>query len=513
MFRKTIKSVILAGLFLLILSSNGFSQEVWQDMTGSIKDLDLRVIAVDPSNPQVIFTGSSKMLYRSIDGGKSWEEAFTVYGAGELNYITINKKSPSTMYLATSNGLFKTINSGSNWRRVFKGIGEGKKEILSVAIHPFDSNLIYAGTKYGLFSSKDGSRTWYKLGKGISNEEINFILPDLIHSDILYIATRKGVFKSTDMASSWQKIFTIREDKEEQVFSDVGDEETQESQRGVSCIRTSTLNADRIYIGTHKGIFTTEDSGKEWKKMTSIGLIEEDIKFIATSPLCIATEKGVFRFHEEKKEWQRLHKGITAERVNMLSFDFNTNSLWAAGDGGVFKISAKDTKKIVKKSIITPQLKDEPTIREIQKAAIRYAEVEPEKIKRWRRGAKYRSLFPELSVDYDKTINYDSGSDSYYVGPRDWGINLKWDLADLIWNPYQKDIDVRSRLMVQLRDDVLDEVTHLYYERRRLQKELISPSEIDSNSLLDKELQLQELTANIDALTDGYFSKRLKSIP
>jgi len=41
---------------------------------------------------------------------------------------------------------------------------------------------------------------------------------------------------------------------------------------------------------------------------------------------------------------------------------------------------------------------------------------------------------------------------------------------------------------MQLRDDILDEVTRLYFERGRL----------------------QELTADIDGLTGGYLSRRLR---
>ena len=63
--------------------------------------------------------------------------------------------------------------------------------------------------------------------------------------------------------------------------------------------------------------------------------------------------------------------------------------------------------------------------------------------------------------------------------------------------------------MVQLRDDVLDEVTRLYFERRKLQIELMTSPPKEINAKLEKILRLQELTAGVDALTGGYLSKRL----
>ena len=63
--------------------------------------------------------------------------------------------------------------------------------------------------------------------------------------------------------------------------------------------------------------------------------------------------------------------------------------------------------------------------------------------------------------------------------------------------------------IVKLRDKVLEDVTRLYFDRRRLQVEqLLSPAG-DLRSQLKNELRLQELTANIDALTGGRFSASL----
>lgn len=65
--------------------------------------------------------------------------------------------------------------------------------------------------------------------------------------------------------------------------------------------------------------------------------------------------------------------------------------------------------------------------------------------------------------------------------------------------------------MVQLRDDILDEVTKLYFERLRVKMELDNLSIEDRKKRFEKELKLQELTASIDALTGGYFSRQVRA--
>ena len=91
-------------------------------------------------------------------------------------------------------------------------------------------------------------------------------------------------------------------------------------------------------------------------------------------------------------------------------------------------------------------------------------------------------------------------------------MGFSWNLCNLVWNDDQTSIDTRSRLMVELRNDVLNEVTHLYYERRRLEFEMAMSPVRDLPVELDKEVRLEELTAGIDALTGGYFSRRLQEM-
>lgn len=63
--------------------------------------------------------------------------------------------------------------------------------------------------------------------------------------------------------------------------------------------------------------------------------------------------------------------------------------------------------------------------------------------------------------------------------------------------------------MVELRNDILDEVNKVYFERIRVKVELDNLSIEDRKKRFEKELRLRELTASIDALTGGYFSQQL----
>jgi hypothetical protein len=91
----------------------------------------------------------------------------------------------------------------------------------------------------------------------------------------------------------------------------------------------------------------------------------------------------------------------------------------------------------------------------------------------------------------------------------DWDVSLSWDLSDLIWNDAQTSIDVRSKLMVELRNDILDQVNKLYFERLRVRSELDNLAIEDRHKRFQMQLKLEELTASLDSLTSGYYSAQL----
>jgi len=165
----------------------------------------------------------------------------------------------------------------------------------------------------------------------------------------------------------------------------------------------------------------------------------------------------------------------------------------------------------------------EPDINEVQQAAIKYAEVEPEKILSWRRQASKKAFFPKVTAGIERDTgdlwHWESGSttrsnDDILIRGKDsieWDISLSWDLGEIIWNDDQTSIDTRSRLMVQLRQDILDEVTRIYFERMRLKNQLDNLNIEDRKKRIDKEIKIRELTALLDALTGGYFSRAIQT--
>lgn len=166
----------------------------------------------------------------------------------------------------------------------------------------------------------------------------------------------------------------------------------------------------------------------------------------------------------------------------------------------------------------------EPDVRKVQAMAQGYARTNPELVDGWLSASRRAYLLPKLNLQYDKrlelynTFDYVSDDGGEPVSEQDGGridnddkyvVKLEWRLDKLVMSSEQIRVINESQDIVKLRDKVLDEVTRLYFDRRRLQVELLLAPTGDLRTQLENELRLQELTANLDALTGGSFSASL----
>lgn len=531
-------TVVLVSTVVLEASEIPF----WKDLTNGLKERSIKALAINPNKSQLIFIGTPRAVYKSEDRGNNWKRVLAI---SEVNSIIVDPKNTSVVYVATSRGIFKSSDDGKNWRRVFTASDDEQRYALNIAIHPKNSNEIYVGTKAGLFTSKDAGEKW-EVVTGIERVAIYKIAINEASDNQIFLATSKGIYKSSDSTGNFDLVFAMTEEEVEDDDNGETEFESSDSDNGrdfvrqVSDIEFDPANKDIIFAATNKGIFRSSDSGGTWQVFEANGLINNQINYILVSPrlsglLYVATDGGVFRFY--KGQWQCLYKGLISQVINILAFEPNFKVLWAGTNNGIFRLvdnikeeekASSDSGSEINSQELLNKFDDEPTIKQVQEVAVRYAEVNQDKILSWRKKAQMKALLPSLSVGVD----HDKGKESYltrgnywysgtYRGIDDtnhwgsdknfgWDVTLSWDLGDLVWNDDQTSIDVRSRLMVQLRDDILNEVIRLYFERRRIQAEILVIQPADLRVKIEKELRIQELTAGIDALTGGYFSRAIE---
>ncbi|MDP6944247.1 MAG: hypothetical protein QF464_08865 [Myxococcota bacterium] len=168
------------------------------------------------------------------------------------------------------------------------------------------------------------------------------------------------------------------------------------------------------------------------------------------------------------------------------------------------------------------KLKAEPTVRDVQEAALQYFRVNQGQIDSMRSRARIKALAPVLEVSggYTKSElddistnaaeGFSTFSDPWVVrgsGGMGWNIRAKMtlNLPRLVFNP--EELDVAS--LAGLVEGILKESTRLYYMRRRLQVDMVLKPPTDQATLLSKQLRIEELTAMLDAMTGGWYQTAL----
>ena len=424
------------------------------------------------------------------------------------------------IYAATDQGLFASSNAGLNWKRVFNGAKQAQNICTGLAVK---GETVILGTNSGLYISKDSGRSWEKetgvLGRSrILNVEVCSVNKDLN----FYAASINGVFRKQN-GGGWENIY-VQGDK---AVDPVDDEQTvvlDEVVRysGVRYIKCDPIQEGLLYLATDKGIYKSADDGNSWSGLAEYGLLDRNVKTLSlsgSSKLFAVTDSGIFAFNDGR--WLEQTSSLSAGIINTLAIS-EQGGLFIGAGKGIFR-SAVSSQAVFYETKISGYSADEPKVRQVQEVAIAYAEVSPEKIKKWRKQAAKKAFLPTVSVGVDRNSSdlwhWETGStavgqvgdDSLRRGRDniDWDVRLSWDLGKVIWNDDQTAIDVRSKLMVELRDDILDQVNKLYFERLRVKMELAGLNIEETKKRNEKELKLQELTASLDALTGGYFSRQL----
>jgi hypothetical protein len=174
-------------------------------------------------------------------------------------------------------------------------------------------------------------------------------------------------------------------------------------------------------------------------------------------------------------------------------------------------------------------LKSEPSCREVQQAALKFYKLEPERISRMAVASRAKAIVPEIEGSIDNSVGHtftntrdglfpqqslasiDPGNPSGYKERVQtntdnfmWRIRAVWNLDRLVFN--SEELDVKS--LNSLEENLVREVTTLYYSRHRLIAQLILAGPEEDEEIFYELLRLDEMTATIDALTGHYFSPK-----
>jgi len=458
-----------------------------------------------------------------------------------INYLYIladTEPGNTRVFAVTPQTILMSDNGLDHWKRIFSSGNPQKRQNLNVVEA---GGQIWIGTTNGLYI-KEKDKAVRQYSGLFRNKTVRYLKSYdggvLAAADGKVYALRQG-----EQPRKVFQIFAAPEDVESDVEYNKGDEAKPVSLGSIRDIEVSSRA--NIYIATTKGIFyQTKDEikQKEWKTILPDGLSGsvtdisvDDARLIPW--VFVSTDKGVF--YTIGHGFKPLYRGFDNTKVSRLQL--TEKALYAATERGLFYLPVEEAfsgtpmMKQAKREAgalsdvpekfdgedyhkFLSRFKEEPTVKEVQKMAVRYADVPKSKIDNWKKLARAKAMVPSVDVGLNRAgtdlYHWDTGQspDVLLSGMQytDWDVSLSWDLSDLVWSSDMTSIDSRSKLMVELREDILDEITRLYFERRRIQMELSQQMFSTPQEYLEKRMRVDELTALIDGLTGGGFSARIE---
>ena len=221
---------------------------------GNVYDLVL-----DSKNSGVVYTSLGKNLYKSIDLGENWESIYLEERSKILiTSLAIDPVNNLLIYFGTSAGeVYKTLDGGESWQLILED--EEDDAIKKIMVNPKNTRRIYVATAtQGIYKSFDKGNGWQNLiDNYITDEkdremrgmkEFNDMVFDGTQNDSLLFASEYGLLKSYNGGESWQEIKLL----------------TPANSILIRALGINPYNRNQIYYSTENAIYRTFDGGKTW---------------------------------------------------------------------------------------------------------------------------------------------------------------------------------------------------------------------------------------------------------
>ena len=265
------------------------------------------------SNNGFVYVGTDgKGLYRSNDLGNTWSNI--PIGGTSLAYIWSFTTIDTKLFACTNHSVYISLNNGDQWIKVDQGLPSFSNGLQMTS----NNNILFAhNEEIGFYYSTNLGGTWNAINSPFTSSQQLTALCN--KGNILYAGIydfgrdSSFIYKTIDFGNTWSKAFIL--DKKEKANS-------------------LYLNDSNILCCASNGIFKSTDSGITWNSM-SAELMSKYVNCIIAQndSLFIGTMiSGIFKSEDTGLTWFQKNNGIIS--LNCISFEKDDNNLNITTQGG-----------------------------------------------------------------------------------------------------------------------------------------------------------------------------------
>ena len=235
---------------------------------------NVRALSVYPDNPRWVLAGSDVGVFRSEDGGATWQNLDAPTSNLEVWSVTVDPTDPETIFVGTRPEGFRSRDGGRSWSKLNMGVNmmcpvtepPGPPRTTCMIVDPRDNRTIWAGMEVdGVYKSLDGGDNWVHLpdqGPDPFHGDIHCIALKTGANPVVYCTSPFGIATSDDEGESWDYHYFPK-------FNEADP---------VSYCRGMVIKADNpdvmfvgngdLIPGTTGAVQRTKDAGESWEPVS-----------------------------------------------------------------------------------------------------------------------------------------------------------------------------------------------------------------------------------------------------
>jgi len=176
----------------------------WQPRNGGLSDAWLYDLAVDPGNCNTVYAvTNSGGVFKTTDGGGYWQAINNGLGNPNTRALALMPGNPNRLWVGTTSGVYRSTNGGASWQG---GAGLPADRVWALAVAPNNANLVYAGLENnGVYRSVDGGATWQPRHNGLGAVKVRALAIDPLNPSVIYAGRDDGggVYRRLDGGATW----------------------------------------------------------------------------------------------------------------------------------------------------------------------------------------------------------------------------------------------------------------------------------------------------------------------
>ena len=296
----------------------------------------ISALTLSPSSPNELMALSGlagfSQVFRTTNGGRSWERRATF---DKTSWdLAFDPRDADVLTILTDTGILKSLNKGTSWTEFAFGAkrySSGGK----LAVHPADSDTIYATGSYGVatgkscmafFKSADGGRTWtaVKFNASSNAGAATALAVSPSRSSTLYLA---GFF-STGVAISYRMYKSVNGGAS---WSAIGTEITDQ----VNALLVHPTNPDKVWAATSWGIYRSDNGGQTWQRNDGFAF-GYSLAVDAANPniLYAGYDKKCYKSIDGGISWTELLSGLLGVSTDII---VTAPAIYFGSTGGIYK--------------------------------------------------------------------------------------------------------------------------------------------------------------------------------